>query len=200
MGSVYASLMTGRTSPKIGLLSIGEEKSKGNEQTIETWNFFKKSGLNFIGNVEGRDILAGRADVVATDGFVGNILLKFTESIEDFLTTSLRRQIDRNIFSRIGAALMTPFLRRLRNTFDYSEYGGAPLLGLNGVCIICHGSSSSKAIKNAVRVAADMVRHRISDNIRNEIAIFNNGSEIIENGKSENNRNGIIRSLESSDQ
>jgi glycerol-3-phosphate acyltransferase PlsX len=199
MGSVYASLMTGRTSPKVGLLSIGEEKSKGNEQTIEAWNLFEKSGLNFSGNVEGRDILAGKADVVVTDGFTGNIVLKFTESIKGFLVTKLTRQVQSNIFSRIGAALMTPFLRRLKNTFDYSEYGGAPLLGINGVCIICHGSSSPKAIKNGIRVARDMVRYRISDNIRTEMSIYKNGNESILNGKDQNNRNGIVRSLPSSD-
>ncbi|MFH2035636.1 MAG: phosphate acyltransferase PlsX, partial [Candidatus Zixiibacteriota bacterium] len=199
MGSVYASLMTGRTSPKVGLLSIGEEKSKGNEQTLESWKLLKESGLNFIGNVEGRDILNGKADVVATDGFTGNIVLKFTESIKGFLVTKLRRQVDANIFSRVGAALMTPFLRRLKNTFDYSEYGGAPLLGVNGVCIICHGSSSPKAIKNAIKVARDMVRHRISDNIRSELIMSTNRNGSEDNGKSQNNGNGIVRSVSSPD-
>lgn len=200
MGSVYASLMTGRTSPKVGLLSIGEEKSKGNEQTIETWELYKKSGLNFIGNVEGRDILSGNADVVVCDGFVGNIVLKFTESIEGFLTTSLKRQVDTNIFSRIGATLMTPFLRRLRNTFDYSEYGGAPLLGVNGVCIVCHGSSSPKAIKNAITVASDMVRTRVVLNIREEIAMNNNGNKSEQNDTSKDNRTGVTRSVSPVDQ
>lgn len=200
MGSVYASLMTGRTSPRVGLLSIGEERSKGNEQVMQTRELFEKSGLNFIGNVEGRDILSGQADVVATDGFVGNVLLKFTESIEGFLTVSLKRQVETNIFSRVGAGLMTPFLRRLRNAFDYSEYGGAPLLGTNGVCIICHGTSSPKAIKNAVVVAARMVRHRIGENIRQELAILNNGNkEDEQDDKSENSRDGVIRSVPSDD-
>jgi len=176
MGSVYTSLMTGRTSPRVSLLSIGKERSKGNEQVFQTRELFEKSGLNFIGNVEGGDILSGQADVVVTDGFVGNILIKFTESIEGFLTKSIKRQVKTNIFSRAGAGLMTPFLRRLRGAFDYSEYGGAPLLGINGVCIICHGKSSPKAIKNAVLVAVRMVRHRIDDNIRQEMAVYNNGT------------------------
>jgi phosphate acyltransferase len=200
MGSVYASLMTGRTSPRVGLLSIGEERSKGNEQVMQTRELFEKSGLNFIGNVEGRDILAGQADVVATDGFVGNVLLKFTESIEGFLTESLRRQVETNIFSRVGAGLMTPFLRRLRNAFDYSEYGGAPLLGTAGVCIICHGTSSPKAIKNAVIVAARMVKHRIGENIRHELAILNNGNKSEQDDKSQNSGDRVVRTTPSNDE
>jgi len=200
MGSIYASLMTKRTSPKVGLLSIGEEKTKGNEQTFQTWELFKNSGLNFIGNVEGRNILDGKADVVVMDGFVGNILLKFAESVEGFLTKKIRHQVQTNIFSRVGATLMIPFFRRLRNTFDYSEYGGAPLLGVDGVCIICHGTSSPKAIKNAIIVAAEMHRHKISDNIRKEMAQNNgNGIKNGQENKSENNRTGIIPPVSSSD-
>jgi glycerol-3-phosphate acyltransferase PlsX len=199
MGSVYASLMSGRTSPRVGLLSIGTERSKGNDQILQTRELFEKSGLNYIGFVEGGDILSGKADVVATDGFVGNILLKFTESIEGFLTNSLRRQIETNIFSRVGAGLMTPFLRRQRNSFDYSEYGGAPLMGVNGVCIICHGSSSQKAIKNAILVAARMVRHRISENIKEEMAIFNNGNTNEQDAKGQNNGNRVVPPVSSSD-
>jgi glycerol-3-phosphate acyltransferase PlsX len=178
MGSIYASLMGGRTSPRIGLLSIGEEKSKGNEAVLATHELFEKSDLNFVGNVEGRDILTGEVDVVAADGFVGNVLLKFAESVERFLTKTIKRQIETNIFSRIGAGLLSPFLRRLRKSFDYAEYGGAPLLGVNGVSIICHGSSSPKAIRNAVLVAMEMVRHRITENIREELAANSNGNNI----------------------
>jgi glycerol-3-phosphate acyltransferase PlsX len=200
MGSVYASLMTGKTSPRVGLLSIGEEKTKGNEQVVETWERFRNSGLNFVGNVEGRDILHGKADVVVCDGFVGNILLKFTESIKGFLTIKLRRQINKNLFSRLGAALLTPFLRRQRQTFDYSEYGGAPLLGINGVCIVCHGSSSPKAIKNAIRVASDMIRHRVCENIRDELVLFSNGNKNGQEDESKNNRSRFLRSVPSTDE
>lgn len=199
MGSVYASLMTGRTSPRVGLLSIGRERSKGNEQTIQTWDLFKKSGLNFVGNVEGRDILTGEVDVIVTDGFVGNTLLKFAESIEGFLTESIKRQIQSNIFSRIGATLMMPFLRRLRSRFDYSEYGGAPLLGVNGVCIICHGSSSPKAIKNAILEAVQMVRRRIGENIHDEMITNGNGIKSDREAEGQNNRDGIVRPIQSSD-
>jgi glycerol-3-phosphate acyltransferase PlsX len=199
MGSIYASLMGGRTSPKVGLLSIGEERSKGNETVLATHELFEKSDLNFIGNVEGRDILTGEVDVVATDGFVGNVLLKFAESVEKFLTSSIKHQIQTNVFSRIGAGLLSPFLKRLRKTFDYSEYGGAPLLGIDGVSIICHGSSSPKAIKNAVIVAMEMVRHRIADNIREELASNNNGNNNGQENKRVNNRIRLIRTDSPSD-
>lgn len=192
MGSVFASLMHGKTSPRVGLLSIGEERSKGNELIVQSRILFEKSDLNFIGHVEGRDILAGTADVFVTDGFVGNVILKFTESVEEFITERLRYQIANNIFSRVGAALMAPFLRRLRASFDYAEAGGAPLLGTNGVSIICHGQSSSKAIKNAVIVAMEMVRQNISSNIKDEL-IVGNGRINGDNDKQQNDRNRLIR-------
>jgi len=192
MGSVFVSLMQGKTSPRVGLLSNGEERSKGNELIVQSRILFDNSDLNFIGHIEGRDILTGAADVVVTDGFVGNVILKFAESVEDFLTNRLRYQIANNIFSRIGAALMAPFLRRLRQSFDYAEAGGAPLLGINGVSIICHGQSSSKAIKNAVIVAMEMVRRNICSNIRDEL-IVGNGKNNGENDKQQNNRHRLIR-------
>jgi len=200
MGSIYASLMGGRTSPRVGLLSIGEERSKGNEVVLATHALFEKSDLNFVGNVEGRDILTGEIDVVAVDGFVGNAILKFAESVEVFLTKSITHQIETNIFSRIGAGLLSPFLRRLRRTFDYSEYGGAPLLGVDGVSIICHGSSSPKAIKNAVIVAMEMVRHRIADNIREELSANNNGNNGEQNNERNNNRDRLVRTIPPADQ
>jgi glycerol-3-phosphate acyltransferase PlsX len=198
MGSVYTSLMYGNTSPRIGLLSIGEERSKGNELIYQTRQLFDKSNLNFVGHIEGRDILKGEADVVVTDGFVGNVLLKFAESVEEFLTSKIRRQINTNVFSRLGAILMAPFLRRLRRSFDYAESGGVPLLGINGVSIICHGSSSPKAIKNAVIVAVEMVRRQISKNIKEELLI-NNGKYNGEDDKQQNNGDRVVRSTSSTD-
>ncbi len=201
MGSVYASLMEGRTSPRVALLSIGEEKSKGNEAVIATHELFAKSDLNFVGNVEGRDVLFDKVDVIATDGFTGNVLLKFAESVEAFLTKSIKRQIETNIFSRIGVGLLGPFLRRMKRKFDASEYGGAPLLGVDGVSIICHGSSSPKAIKNAVCVALKMVRHRLKDNIREELAGLNsNGNSNDQDIKRPNNRIRLIRTEPPSDE
>jgi len=165
MGSVYVRDVIGVESPRVGLLSNGEEPSKGNELTISSHRIFQSSKLNFIGNIEGRDILSGRADVVVCDGFVGNIMLKFAESLQGYLTNAVRRQISKNYFSHLGAILMGPFLRRMRRTFDYAEYGGAPLLGLAGVCTVCHGSSSPKAIRNAIWAAEQGVDHHINEHI-----------------------------------
>ena len=188
MGSIIAGHMFRIEKPKIGLLSIGSEKSKGTDLTLDTHALLESNpALNFQGNIEGRDILMGKADVVVSDGFVGNIVLKFAESIEGFLTTSIKHQISTNLFSRLGALLMYPFLRRLRNTFDYSEYGGAPLLGVNGVCIICHGDSSSKAIRKALKVAAEMVKHQINRKIEADLASGGNGdlapAQALNNGR-----------------
>jgi glycerol-3-phosphate acyltransferase PlsX len=150
MGSVYMRTLNDLPEPRVGLLSIGEEPTKGNDLTITSHGVLASSDLNFIGNIEGRDVLRGRADVVVCDGFVGNIMLKFAESIQGFLVNAVRRQISSNYFSHMGAILMGPFLRRMKKTFDYAEYGGAPLLGLDGHCMICHGASSPRAIKNAI--------------------------------------------------
>ncbi len=178
MGSIMAEYMMKKCQPRIGLLSIGEEKTKGNELTIGAYRLIRRNeALNFVGNIEGRDILAGKVDVVVTDGFVGNVVLKFAESVEGFLTTSIRHQVSTNIFSRVGATLMYPFLRRLRNTFDYAEYGGAPLLGTNGVVIICHGGSSGRAIVSALMVARDMVFHQVNRKIEAILLAGLNGDD-----------------------
>ncbi|RME26433.1 MAG: phosphate--acyl-ACP acyltransferase, partial [Candidatus Zixiibacteriota bacterium] len=179
-------------APRVGLLSIGEERSKGNELVFNAQKLLKETNINFVGNVEGRDILAGTVDVVVTDGFTGNILLKFGESIKPMLVNALQRQIQTNIFSRIAVMFMLPFMRRMRAVFDYEEAGGAPLLGVNGVVIICHGQSNEKAISNAVVAAAEMVRERITERIREEIianhSMENNG----QHNASENSRNGVL--------
>lgn len=169
MGASYAEGVLKRHNPRVGLLSIGEEKSKGNEVAIASHALLSKGRFNFLGNVEGRDILNGTVDVIVCDGFVGNILLKFAESMKTFLETRIKRQISSNIFSRTGAVLMGPFLRRIRRTFDYAEYGGAPLLGIAGNCIIAHGSSSARAIANAIKVAAEMVSSDVCGHIRERI-------------------------------
>ncbi|MBI3873402.1 MAG: phosphate acyltransferase PlsX, partial [candidate division Zixibacteria bacterium] len=172
MGSVYMESVINKTQPRVALLSIGEEPSKGTELTVSTHRALSALPLNFVGNIEGRDILSGRADVVVCDGFVGNIMLKFAESLQGFLTNAVRRQISRNYFSHFGAILMGPFLRRMKRTFDYAEYGGAPLLGLEGVCMICHGSSSPKAIKNAIWSAATGAAHHVNQNIVEALALY----------------------------
>jgi glycerol-3-phosphate acyltransferase PlsX len=176
MGSIVANHVFRVDRPRIGLLSIGEERSKGNDLILEAYALLEANkSLNFIGNIEGRDILMGKVEVVVTDGFVGNVVLKFAESVEGFLTSSIRRQVSTNIFSRFGALLMSPFLRRLRNTFDYAEVGGAPLLGINGVCIICHGESSAKAIRQAIMVAREIVGDQINKKIETELLAGRNG-------------------------
>jgi glycerol-3-phosphate acyltransferase PlsX len=180
MGSIYSAYIYDLKNPTVGLLSIGEEKVKGNEATLQAHNLLEDSSLNFIGNVEGNDILSAKCDVVVTDGFTGNILLKFGESFKNFIFTRVNIQVSSNLFSRAGAILLSPFLRRLRNAFDYSRYGGAPLLGINGVMIIAHGSSNSQAIKNAIRVAVQMVKESVNDHIRERLA----GQKIFEKAKS----------------
>lgn len=180
MGSIYSAYIYKLNRPTVGLLSIGEEKVKGNEATIQANKLLEESSLNFIGNVEGNDILSAKCDVVVTDGFTGNILLKFGESFKTYIFTKVNKQVSTNLFSRAGAILLSPFLRRLRNAFDYSRYGGAPLLGINGVVIIAHGGSNSQAIKNAVRVAVQMVKESVNDHIRETLA----GQKILEKAQS----------------
>jgi glycerol-3-phosphate acyltransferase PlsX len=168
MGSVYAEIFLERMNPKVGLLSIGEERSKGNELVRGAHELFERSDLNFVGNVEGRDIFGGAVDVVVTDGFVGNVILKFTESIIYYINALMREEIARYPVAKLGAAMMRSAFRGVKRTLDYAEYGGAPLLGINGVVIICHGGSSSRAIKNALFAAERFVTSGINDRIRNK--------------------------------
>ena len=169
MGSIYAENLLGRTRPKVGLLSIGEEKSKGNELTRETHELLEGSDLNFVGNVEGRDIFMGEVDVVVTDGFTGNIVLKFSESIVHYLSDLVKEGLGRYPLAKLGAAMMKPVFRNVGLALDYAEYGGAPLLGLNGVVIIGHGGSSARAIKNAILAAERIVESDINGIIKAEM-------------------------------
>jgi len=161
MGSEYASRVMNVSNPKVGLLSIGEEPTKGNELTKATNARLGLVALNFIGNVEGKDVFAGSADVVVCDGFAGNIVLKVGEGMAEFVLSSIKKEIERTLISKLGAFLLRSALRSAKAQLDYAEYGGAPLLGVNGVCIICHGRSQSRAIRNAIKVAADAVRNNI---------------------------------------
>ncbi len=168
MGSVYASRVLGIDIPRVGLLSNGAEDTKGNEVVIRAAELLRQSGLRFVGNVEGRDFFDGVADVVACDGFVGNVVLKFGEGLALGIFTLLREELSRGLLVRVGVALARPRLRALARRMDYTEYGGAPLLGVNGVCIISHGSSKAKAIRNAVALAMESVRSRIVETIRDD--------------------------------
>jgi glycerol-3-phosphate acyltransferase PlsX len=166
MGHVYARDILGKPNPRVGLLSIGEEEGKGNELTKETFDELKRSSLNFIGNVEGRDIYSGNADVVVTDGFTGNVALKISESLAEMLGAMIKQELQGDPLSKLGALLSIPAFRRFKKRVDYTEMGGAPLLGINGASIICHGASPVKAIKNAVRVAHEWVQINVNEHIR----------------------------------
>ncbi len=165
MGSVYAQRVLEVDNPKVGLLNIGEEPSKGNEVAQKVYDELSKSNLNFIGNVEGRDIPKGEVDVIVCDGFVGNIVLKFAEGIGSVLFGMLREEFTRSLPTKLAALILKPGLRNIKRKMDYAEYGGAPLLGVNGVSIIAHGSSNAKAIRNAIRVAKEAAEHGVINTI-----------------------------------
>ena len=169
MGSIFIKQIYGIKDPRIALLNIGEESKKGNELSIAAHELLIKSMPNFIGNVEGRDILRGSTDVIITDGFTGNVILKFAESIFGVFGRSFKRSIGKNLFSLTGALLVRHAFRDMKRNFDYQEYGGVPLLGIDGISIICHGSSSAKAIKNAIKVARMMSQKKVNENIHQEI-------------------------------
>jgi glycerol-3-phosphate acyltransferase PlsX len=170
MGHFYAQMILGIEHPRVGLLSIGEEEGKGNELTKETFRVLKETGLNFMGNAEGRDIYNGNADVVVCDGFIGNVVLKASESLGEFVSKTLRAEVTRTTIRKIGALLTKGAFDDLKKRMDYSEYGGAPLLGVKGGCIVCHGRSNAKAIKNAIRVARDFAVNHIDEKIQERVA------------------------------
>lgn len=166
MGSAYSKAVLKIETPRVAILSVGEEKTKGNAQVLEAARLLAAAPVNFVGNVEGKDLFHNAADVVVVDGFVGNVVLKMGEGLVSDLTKVIRETIlSGNLVTKIGAALVAPALRKLRSRFDYEEYGGAPLLGLRGNCIVTHGRASRNAIKSAVRVAADEVRHDVMGKI-----------------------------------
>ena len=166
MGHVYARDILRMERPRVGLLSVGEEEGKGNELTKETYEQLRESSLNFVGNVEGRDIYNGRCDVVVTDGFTGNVALKISESLAEMIGAMIKEELLRDTRSKLGAKLAMPAFERFRKRIDYTEMGGAPLLGIDGAAIICHGASPVKAIKNAVRVAQEWANAGLNDHIK----------------------------------
>ncbi len=165
MGCAFAELVFHRQRPRVGLLSIGEEGGKGNTLVKKTHELLQNSGLNYIGNVEGRDIFSGEVDVIVCDGFVGNVCLKVSEGLAEVILTMLGEEIRKSLPARIGYRLAGRAFARFRKRVDYAEYGGAPLLGLNGTGVICHGRSNAKAIANAIGVAEELVAHRVNDRI-----------------------------------
>jgi phosphate acyltransferase len=161
LGSLYAEGVMHLKNPRVGLLNIGEEAEKGNALTTEAYPLLAGSGLNFIGNVESKEILSGNVDVVVCDGFVGNLILKFAESLSVAVFKLFKEELLRNPISRIGALLLLPAIKRLRKRIDYDDYGGTLLLGVEGVCVKAHGRAKAKAISNAIKVAAEAVRNNI---------------------------------------
>ena len=174
MGSIYAEEVLGIETPRIGLLSMGEEESKGIPLTRESFALLEREPINFIGNVEGHDVFDGTVDVVVCDGFTGNVLLKMSEALAGTISRILKRESRRSLLRMLGAALMRPAFRHLKKKVDAAEHGGAPLLGINGAVIICHGGSSGIAIRNGIQAAARFVEHDVNEHITR--CLGNNGT------------------------
>lgn len=170
MGSVFARELLEYDNPKVGLLSIGEEGSKGNLQVKRAHDLLAKSDLDFVGNVEGRDVFKGDVDVVVCDGFVGNICLKLSEGLAETILRMLKTELDGNIMASMGYTLAKSAFRKFAKKIDYAEYGGAPLLGINGIAIICHGSSGPKAVGNAIRMAHELARVGLAEKLAGSIS------------------------------
>ncbi|RJO65512.1 MAG: phosphate acyltransferase PlsX [Candidatus Omnitrophota bacterium] len=169
MASLYFEHILKRQNPKVGLLNVGEEETKGTEFMKETHELLSGSHLNFIGNVEGKDLFSGKCDVIVCDGFVGNVALKVSESVAEAIQIFLKRHLLSNLWGKVGLLFLLPSLKKFKKEVDYSEYGGAPLLGIDGVVIIGHGRSNMNAIKNAIRVAKDEVERRFNEKITEAI-------------------------------
>ena len=174
MGKIFMEAVVGVKDPRIGLMSIGEEKGKGNDLVREAFDRLQAAPLRFIGNVEGKDLFSGAADVVVSDGFTGNIALKVSEGVVQSVTSMARHEITKNIFAKLGYLLMKRHLKKLYKKFDYSEYGGAQLLGVDGVCIIGHGRSNAVAVRNAIALAREFIANRVQEKIQAEILRYEN--------------------------
>jgi phosphate acyltransferase len=170
MGEIYVRAIFGYASPRVGILSIGEEEHKGNELTKATTPLLKELPINFIGNVEGRDLYSGDVEVVVCDGFIGNVALKVSEGLVETIKHILRTSLEASLTRKLGYALSKPAFQDFKKRLDYSEYGGAPLLGVQGCTIVCHGRSNGNAIKNAIRVAAEFAEAQVINQIEREMA------------------------------
>jgi glycerol-3-phosphate acyltransferase PlsX len=175
MGETYFRSMFGTKKPRVGLLSIGEESTKGNDLTLAAFDLIKQLPLNFVGNVEGRDIYNGKVDVIVADGFVGNVALKTSEGVANLVRAVLRETLKATITRQVGAMLSRNAFSDFKKRLDHTEYGGAPLLGVKGVCFITHGSSNTNAMKNAVRVASEFADRRINQEIEKGVAAIPQG-------------------------
>ncbi len=174
MGDAYARAVMGIQRPAVGLMSIGEEEAKGNELTKEAFPLLRDlSTLNFVGNVEGRDVFTGAVDVIVTDGFTGNVMLKLSEGLSDAVLSMIKRELVSSTITKAGAMLARPAFRRLKKRLDYSEHGGAPLLGVQRIVVVCHGSSNARAVRNAVRSVKEFSERGALDRIESGIAQTN---------------------------
>jgi phosphate acyltransferase len=171
MGENYYRTIFGTKKPRIGLLSIGEEESKGNELVRETFARLKKTPLNFVGNVEGKEIFAGDVDVIVCDGFIGNVALKISEGVAQHIGGMLKKALNSTLSAQVGAMFSRSAFQEFKRQIDYSEYGGAPLLGVRGVTVIGHGRSNANAVKNAIRVATELVRSKVEEKIEAELSV-----------------------------
>jgi glycerol-3-phosphate acyltransferase PlsX len=180
MGSVYSSHVLGYKNPTVGLISLGEEDVKGNEKTKEVFKMLKKSSLNFVGNIEGRHLFEDPVEVVVCDGFVGNVILKTCESISVAIFQWLKHELSRTPMRKVGAFLARESFRTIKDKTNYEEYGGSPLLGVNGICIIAHGSSTPLAVKNALRVAAESIEHQVNPHIIEEVQRYHEATAPLE--------------------
>ncbi len=179
MAHIYAKNILGVESPRVGLLSIGEEAGKGNDLVKETFKLLKESRLNFVGNVEGHDIFNGEADVIVCDGFIGNVALKVIESAVETLFHFLKQEFSRSWRTRLGYVLSRPAFKSFKKRVDYAEFGGVPLLGVRKSTVISHGRSSPRAIRNAIRVAGEVVQNRVNEQIHDQIRDITHGFQSV---------------------
>jgi len=175
MGEIYYRVIFGVARPRVGLLSIGQEAHKGNDLTRESFLRLKQLPVNFVGNVEGRDLYNGRVEVIVCDGFIGNVALKISEGLIEAVSSLLKEALSSTLTSKVGYVLSRKAFRNFKKRVDYSEYGGASLLGVRGVCVVCHGGSNANAIKNAIRVAAEFSEGRVNEKIERELAVASLG-------------------------
>ena len=178
MGEMYYRVIFGTRRPKVALLSIGEEEMKGNVLTREAYVRLKQMPLNFVGNVEGRDVFSGNANVIVCDGFIGNIALKISEGVVQHIIAVLKNALQSSLSSQVGSLLSRRAYQEFKKKIDYSEYGGAPLLGVRGITVIGHGGSNSNAIKNAIRVAAELARSKVNEKIEQELSSVAAGARV----------------------
>jgi len=174
MGDAYARSVLGTARPSVGLMSIGEEEAKGSALTKDAFPLLRDIGsLNFVGNVEGRDVFSGEVDVIVTDGFTGNVMLKLSEGLQDAVLSLIRRELSASALTKAGAVLVRPAFKRLKKRLDYAEYGGAPLLGVRNIVVVCHGSSNARAVRNAIRIVKEFSEHGAAGRIERGLAETN---------------------------